>query len=454
MLTREQRLKILKRKLRRATVFYDLRTNDYPLEKQVKHQDLMDISEFFSKRGVLDLSVLDSLMVMVEGNLFRTPPPCPLPIDVEVDFSEDYTFPHPQWLYLDLVYEILAKVLLCPDLEPRLVPGFSSRFLVRNLIGQLDSWDERERMAVRICLHIIYARWARARPVFREEIVKYLQAVSLTGEVHHGVSEALDIMGSIVSGFSLPLKLEHRELINKAFLPLHRVKYLRSFHRCLTVCVEQMVAKDIHCAEIVIKGILARWPSAECNNGALLLREIESVLAISNAAIFRGACPLLLRRLAACMRNGQIVLIERCFSILNNPTIRSYMETEGTMGIIVPVICQPLLGLKDSHWHEQVRSNAAIILEYFFQNGGDAFASLVAPQALRPMPARGAEEWDRITAMALANDPFFTPPVNTDHPRCGRRIHRRALESVSASHSVIHTDPRSFVEGSLRDLLD
>lgn len=42
-------------------------------------------------------------------------------------------------------------------------------------------------------------------------------------EHFNGVGELLEILGSIINGFALPLKLEHKQFLVKVLIPLHKV---------------------------------------------------------------------------------------------------------------------------------------------------------------------------------------------------------------------------------------
>lgn len=60
-------------------------------------------------------------------------------------------------------------------------------------------------------------------------------------------------MGSIINGFALPLKEEHKQFLLKVLLPLHKAKSLSVYHPQLTYCVVQFLEKDPSLAEPVIK---------------------------------------------------------------------------------------------------------------------------------------------------------------------------------------------------------
>ncbi|KAM0842667.1 hypothetical protein ACQ4PT_058215 [Festuca glaucescens] len=57
--------------------------------------------------------------------------------------------------------------------------------------------------------------------------------------------EVLAIWGSIINGFAVPLKEEHRGFLMRVLLPLHRTRWLHAYHRQLVYCVLQFVHKDL-----------------------------------------------------------------------------------------------------------------------------------------------------------------------------------------------------------------
>jgi serine/threonine-protein phosphatase 2A regulatory subunit B' len=44
-------------------------------------------------------------------------------------------------------------------------------------------------------------------------------------EHFNGVVELLEILGSIINGFALPLKQEHQRFLERALIPLHKVRH-------------------------------------------------------------------------------------------------------------------------------------------------------------------------------------------------------------------------------------
>lgn len=65
---------------------------------------------------------------------------------------------------------------------------------------------------------------------------------------------------SIINGFALPLKLEHKQFLIKVLIPLHKTKLLSVYHAQLAYCVVQFLEKDATLTEAVVKGLLKYWP--------------------------------------------------------------------------------------------------------------------------------------------------------------------------------------------------
>lgn len=63
-------------------------------------------------------------------------------------------------------------------------------------------------------------------------------------ERHNGIAELLEILGSIINGFALPLKEEHKTFLTKVLLPLHKAKSLGVYHPQLSYCIVQFLEKD------------------------------------------------------------------------------------------------------------------------------------------------------------------------------------------------------------------
>lgn len=70
--------------------------------------------------------------------------------------------------------------------------------------------DPRERDYLKTILHRIYGKFMVHRPFIRKAINYVFYRFVFETERHNGIAELLEILGSIINGFALPLKEEHK----------------------------------------------------------------------------------------------------------------------------------------------------------------------------------------------------------------------------------------------------
>ncbi|KAL5219882.1 hypothetical protein ABZP36_024595 [Zizania latifolia] len=98
-------------------------------------------------------------------------------------------------------------------------------------------------------------------------------------EKHNGIAELLEILGSIINGFALPLKEEHKLFLVRTLIPLHKPKCVSMYHQQLSYCITQFVEKDCKLADTVIRGLLKYWPVTNGSKEVVMfLGELEEVL--------------------------------------------------------------------------------------------------------------------------------------------------------------------------------
>lgn len=106
-------------------------------------------------------------------------------------------------------------------------------------------------------------------------------------EHHNGIGELLEILGSIINGFALPLKEEHKVFLLRVLMPLHKVKSLSVYHPQLAYCVVQFLEKDPSLTQPVITSLLKYWPKTHSPKEVMFLNELEELLDVIEAAEFQ-----------------------------------------------------------------------------------------------------------------------------------------------------------------------
>lgn len=150
-------------------------------------------------------------------------------------------------------------------------------------------------------LHRIYGKFLNLRAYIRRSInYVFFQFVYET-ERHNGIAEMLEILGSIINGFALPLKEEHKTFLTRVLLPLHKAKSLTLYHPQLAYCVVQFLEKDNSLSEDVLLGLLRYWPKVNSPKEVMFLNEVEEILDVVVQDQFEKVTTPLFQQLARCI---------------------------------------------------------------------------------------------------------------------------------------------------------
>ena len=122
-------------------------------------------------------------------------------------------------------------------------------------------------------------------------------------ERHNGIAELLEILGSIINGFALPLKEEHKTFLTRVLIPLHKAKSLTLYHPQLAYCVVQFLEKDANLTEEVLLGLLRYWPKVNSPKEVMFLNEVEEILDVIEATEFHKIVTPLFTQLARCINS-------------------------------------------------------------------------------------------------------------------------------------------------------
>ena len=119
------------------------------------------------------------------------------------------------------------------------------------------------------------------------------------------------VFESIINGFALPLKEEHKQFLVKVLLPLHKAKTLSVYHPQLAYCVVQFLEKDPSLTEQVIIGLLKYWPKTHSPKEVMFLNELEEILDVIEPVEFQKVMMPLFKQLAKCVSSPHFQVIEK-----------------------------------------------------------------------------------------------------------------------------------------------
>merc|ERR1711865_793865 len=170
--------------------------------------------------------------------------------------------------------EILLRFVMNGETDSSTMGRYVNLEFIDKLLSAFDTEDPREREYLKTILHRIYGRFMTFRLAIRKSINHIFYEFTYEDDKHAGVGELLEILGSIINGFALPLKDEHKEFLMKALIPLHKVKSLASFNQQLSYCMAQYVEKDPRLAYDIITAMLRFWPMSITAKQVLFLNEL------------------------------------------------------------------------------------------------------------------------------------------------------------------------------------
>ncbi|KAL6325205.1 hypothetical protein AAG906_023050 [Vitis piasezkii] len=303
------------RKLSLCCVVFDFTDPTKNLkEKEIKRQTLVELVDYVtSANGKFTENVMQEIIKMVSVNLFRTltSPPRENKVLEAFDLEEEEPSMDPAWSHLQIVYEFLLRFVASPETDAKLAKRYIDHSFVLRLLDLFDSEDPREREYLKTVLHRIYGKFMVHRPFIRKAINNIFYRFIFETEKHNGIAELLEILGSIINGFALPLKEEHKLFLVRALIPLHKPKCIPMYHQQLSYCITQFVEKDCKLADTVIRGLLKYWPITNSSKEVMFLGELEEVLEATQPPEFQRCMVPLFRQIGRCLSSSHFQVAER-----------------------------------------------------------------------------------------------------------------------------------------------
>ncbi|XP_061601233.1 serine/threonine-protein phosphatase 2A 56 kDa regulatory subunit delta isoform isoform X2 [Cololabis saira] len=396
-------------KLRQCCVLFDFVSD--PLSdlkfKEVKRAGLNEMVEYITHgNDVVTESIYPEAVLMFSVNLFRTLPPSSNPTGAEFDPEEDEPTLEAAWPHLQLVYEFFLRFLESPDFLANVAKKYIDQKFVMSLLELFDSEDPRERDFLKTILHRIYGKFLGLRAYIRRHINNIFYRFIYETEHHNGIAELLEILGSIINGFALPLKEEHKMFLIRVLLPLHKVKSLSVYHPQLAYCVVQFLEKDSSLTEPVILGLLKFWPKTHSPKEVMFLNELEEILDVIEPSEFCKVQEPLFRQLATCVSSPHFQVAERALYYWNNEYIMSLISDNAAK--ILPIMFPALYKNSKSHWNKTIHGLIYNALKLFMEMNqklfDDCSQQYKAEKQREKYKVKEREEiWMRIEELARQN---------------------------------------------------
>merc|ERR1719159_2371711 len=345
---------------------FDFTNDSNQREKEAKRQTLLEIVEYVNNtRNCFNESLMQDVVNMVGANIFRALPTKNRTVMAIYDPDDEEPSLERAWPHLQIVYEFFLRFVVSNDTDPKIAKRFVDQNFVLKLLELFDSEDPRERDYLKTILHRVYGKFMALRSFIRRAIQHAFFKVIYECEIHNGVGELLEILGSIINGFALPLKEEHKEFLVRALIPLHKVKTLASFHQQLSYCMSQYVEKDPRLSYDIITSMLCFWPVSMTSKQVLFLNELEETLELTQQPEFYRMQETLFRRIAQCITCPHFQVAERTLFLWNNDYIVKLINQNRQA--LFPIVIGALYTNSKQHWNSAVHGLTFNVLKLLME---------------------------------------------------------------------------------------
>ena len=316
----EERIPLFIAKVDQCNTMFDFNDPSFDIQgKEIKRSTLDELIEFLvTNRFTYTNEMYAHVVNMFKINLFRPIPPPVNPVGEIYDPDEDEPVNELAWPHMQAVYEFFLRFVESPDFNHQIAKQYIDQDFILKLLELFDSEDIRERDCLKTTLHRIYGKFLSLRSFIRRSMNNiFLQFIYET-EKFNGVAELLEILGSIINGFALPLKEEHKVFLVRILIPLHKVRCLSLYHPQLAYCIVQFLEKDPLLTEEVVMGLLRYWPKINSTKEIMFLNEIEDIFEVIEPLEFIKVEVPLFVQLAKCISSPHFQVAEKVLSYWNN----------------------------------------------------------------------------------------------------------------------------------------
>lgn len=360
-------------KLKQCTVVFDFSSD--PLSdlkyKEIKRAALNECIDHVTNKGVITENVYGPATQMFATNVFRVLSPPSHPSGTEFDPDEDDPTLEASWPHLQLVYDFFLRFIESTDFQSKLAKDCIDQKFVSELLELFDSEDPRERDFLKTTLHRIYGKFLNLRSYIRKQINNIFYTFIYETDRHNGIGELLEVLGSVINGFALPLKEEHKTFLMRVLLPLHKAKSLSAYHPQLAYCIVQFLDKDPALTEPVVLSLLKYWPKVHSPKEVMFLNELEEVLDIIESAEFKKVMVPLFYQLARCVSSPHFQVAERALYFWNNECILALISENAQ--VILPIMFPSLYKNSRNHWNKTIHGLVYNALKLFMEEDQKLF---------------------------------------------------------------------------------
>ncbi|OAA38445.1 serine/threonine protein phosphatase 2A [Beauveria brongniartii RCEF 3172] len=362
-----RRQELFMQKIDQCNVIFDFNDASGDMKaKEIKRLALHELLDYVANnRQVITEPMYPKVVDMFSKNLFRPIPPPMNPQGEPFDPEEDEPVLEVAWPHIQVVYEFFLRFIESQDFNTNIAKAYIDHSFVLQLLDLFDSEDPRERDFLKTTLHRIYGKFLNLRSFIRRSINNVFFQFTYETERFNGIAELLEILGSIINGFALPLKEEHKIFLTRVLLPLHKPRSLSMYHPQLAYCIVQFLEKDASLTEDVVLGLLRYWPKVNSTKEVMFLNEVEDIFEVMDPAEFAKVQEPLFHQLAKSVASPHFQVAERALYFWNNEYFCNLVSDN--VEIILPIMFAPLYENSKGHWNRTIHGMVYNAMKLFME---------------------------------------------------------------------------------------
>ncbi|MCJ1380783.1 Serine/threonine-protein phosphatase 2A 56 kDa regulatory subunit delta isoform [Xylographa soralifera] len=362
-----RRQELFMQKLDQCNIIFDFNDATGDMKpKEIKRLALHELLDYVANnRQVITEPMYPRVVDMFSKNLFRPIPPPVNPQGEAFDPEEDEPVLEVAWPHIQVVYEFFLRFIESQDFNTNVAKAYIDHGFVLQLLELFDSEDPRERDFLKTTLHRIYGKFLNLRSYIRRSINNVFFQFIYETERFNGIAELLEILGSIINGFALPLKEEHKLFLTRVLLPMHKVKGLSMYHPQLAYCIVQFLEKDAALTEEVVLGLLRYWPKVNSTKEVMYLNEVEDIFEVMDPNEFAKVQEPLFNQLAKSVASPHFQVAERALYFWNNEYFCNLISDN--VEVILPIMFAPLYENSKGHWNRTIHGMVYNAMKLFME---------------------------------------------------------------------------------------
>ncbi|RYP66109.1 hypothetical protein DL770_008879 [Monosporascus sp. CRB-9-2] len=444
------RQELFMQKIDQCNVIFDFNDASADMKsKEIKRLALHELLDYVANnRQVITEPMYPRVVEMFAKNLFRPIPPPMNPQGEAFDPEEDEPVLEVAWPHIQVVYEFFLRFIESQDFNTNIAKAYIDHSFVLQLLELFDSEDPRERDFLKTTLHRIYGKFLNLRSFIRRSINNVFFQFIYETERFNGIAELLEILGSIINGFALPLKEEHKLFLTRVLIPLHKVKSLSMYHPQLAYCIVQFLEKDASLTEEVVLGLLRYWPKVNSTKEVMFLNEVEDIFEVMDPAEFAKVQEPLFHQLAKSVASPHFQVAERALYFWNNEYFCNLVSDN--VEIILPIMFAPLYENSKGHWNRTIHGMVYNAMKLFMEINPQLFDDCSHEYTEQQNNASAREalrerKWAAITEQAGKRHPNAVSSNGSPAPNVG------TLPGVEEADSVTEDNQKRLDSLKLQD---